>query len=215
MKTKKIGMVISVLLNIAVAAATLFAVIEGWKIGDGTVETARSLRTFRYFTTDSNILSGISCAALAAYTVIHPKKDSAASRFFIMLKFVGVCSVMLTFLVVIFFLGPNQGYGYMLSGANLWLHMICPLAALVCFLFFDGGLIRGGAASLIGALPTLLYGALYLFEVVLLENWPDFYGFNAGGKWYISLVAVIGGATLLSFLLSRIKNILSKKADIS
>jgi hypothetical protein len=212
MKTKKIGTVISVLLNIAVAAATFFAVIEGWKIGDGTAETARSLRTFRYFTTDSNILSGISCAALAVYTLIHPKKDSAAARFFIKLKFVGVCSVMLTFLVVIFFLGPNQGYGYMLSGANLWLHAICPLAAFAGFLLFDGGLTQSGKGSLIGALPTLLYGAVYFCEVVLLKRWPDFYGFNAGGKWYISLVAVIGGAALFSFLLSRIKNLLSKKS---
>lgn len=38
-------------------------------------------------------------------------------------------------------------------------------------------------------------------QVVVLGNWSDFYAFNAGGLWYISLIVVNGTAYLFASFL--------------
>ena len=53
-------------------------------------------------------------------------------------------------------------------------------------------------------LPVVLYGALYLYKVVLVpeeSRWEDFYGFNKGGKWRTSFTAMIVGAFLVCVIL--------------
>ena len=56
--------------------------------------------------------------------------------------------------------------------------------------------------SLLGLLPVLLYGLLYLNKVVSRKEWDDFYGFNRDGKWPLSFAAMLIGTALLCLLLS-------------
>ena len=54
--------------------------------------------------------------------------------------------------------------------------------------------------ALTGVVPVLLYGAVYLYKVVYApeeRRWEDFYGFNKGGKWLISLSAMIVGTLVV------------------
>ena len=50
-------------------------------------------------------------------------------------------------------------------------------------------------------LPVLLYGWLYLRQVVLSGVWPDFYGFNKNGKWRLSFSLMILGTVAAAVLL--------------
>ena len=52
--------------------------------------------------------------------------------------------------------------------------------------------------ALLGLVPSLLYGAVYFDMVVVKKRWEDFYRFNVGGKWYISVAAML----LLSFAIA-------------
>ena len=54
---------------------------------------------------------------------------------------------------------------------------------------------------LLGVLPIIAYGILYLNKVLLEKTWDDFYGFNKGGKWKISVAAMTIGCFLVSFVL--------------
>ena len=56
--------------------------------------------------------------------------------------------------------------------------------------------------SLVGLIPVLLYGLLYLNKVVFRKQWDDFYGFNRDGKWRLSFAAMVGATALLCLLLS-------------
>ena len=90
------------------------------------------------------------------------------------------------------------------GGNNLFLHMICPLLAVVSFIFDCGGEKRlDPRLTPAGVLPTLIYGAVYFIMVIVVgrENggWADFYGFNMGGRWYVS-VAVMLAATYAAAL---------------
>ena len=52
-----------------------------------------------------------------------------------------------------------------------------------------------------GLLPVLLYGTLYLYKVVRVERWEDFYSFNKSGKWPLSFGGMVLGAFLTCLLL--------------
>ena len=51
--------------------------------------------------------------------------------------------------------------------------------------------------ALLGMLPVVLYGTLYLYKIKYApqeKRWDDFYGFNHKNRWKVSYVAMmIGG----------------------
>ncbi len=149
-----------------------------------------------YFTAQSNVL----CAAVALAVAVM-RLNGAVPAALLVFKFVATVAVLVTLLTVLFFLGPHYGYKVLFSGPDLWLHLICPLLALFAWLAWDRVPIPP-LLSLIGVIPVLLYGLLYLHKVVFAKAWEDFYGFNQGGKWPFSFAAMLGGAALLSLLLS-------------
>ena len=179
----------SLLCNLAIAVLALAAVAAHARHG--------SLRkVLRYFTAQSNIL----CAA-ATLAVAGMRLQGAVPAPLLLLKFVSTVAVLVTLLTVLFFLGPQLGYKTLFSGPDLWLHLVCPLLALFSWLRWDKMPVSP-LMSLLGVIPVLLYGLLYLSKVVYKKAWEDFYGFNRGGKWPLSFAAMAGGTALLCLLLS-------------
>ena len=90
----------------------------------------------------------------------------------------------------------------MYGRSNLWLHLICPLLCILSFLFADGGTPLPFSATFAALISMGLYGAVYLAEVVLIGTdrggWKDFYGFNRGGKWFVSLPLMLGVSYLIA-----------------
>ena len=156
-----------------------------------------SLRVvLRYFTSLSNVF----CAA-ASLALVCARLRGAVPVPVLLFKFAATVAVLVTLLTVLFFLGPQLGYKRLLSGPDLWLHLICPVLALLSWLGWER-IPVSPAASLLGVLPVLLYGGLYYYKVVQKKAWDDFYGFNRGGKWPLSALIMFGGAALLSLLLA-------------
>ena len=153
----------------------------------------------RYYTTLSNIL----CAA-ASLLVVLCRLSGTVPNWVLVFKHTGTVAVTLTLLVVLLYLGPvYKNYKDLLSGPSFFLHLFCPLLAIISRIAWDRP--SGGFGIVfLGVLPALLYGLLYFQKVVVApENrrWEDFYKFNGNGKWPVSAVSVIGGCFVISLLL--------------
>ena len=164
-------------------------------------ELRKRLNTFRYFTTDSNIFCAVSCL-VSALGLISLPEGAWLSHGLLVFRYIGTVAVTVTFLTVMFFLGPTIGYKPMLSDTSLWLHLICPVLAIVSLLLEKGSALFP-ADMLWGLVPVVLYGLLYLYMVVLRkgEKWEDFYGFNRNGKWPVSMALMFAGAGVICAVL--------------
>ena len=152
----------------------------------------------RFFTVQSNLL-----CTLASVIVAACRLSDAVPEAVLVLKFIGTVAVAVTLLTVMVFLGPTLGYGKLLTGPDLFLHLVCPLLALISYFVWDKPA-APWTVVLLGVLPVVLYAALYLYKVLLApeeKRWDDFYGFNRGGKWPVSLAAMLLGTLLISVVL--------------
>ena len=148
----------------------------------GGVLSSRGLASLKYFTVLSNLLEGFASLIWLSATLFGRRKNHRAE----VLKFIACMSVFLTFLTVVVFLGPLFGYAGMFSGANLWLHLIIPLAAIgECMVFVrESFSVR---ESLYTIVPVLVYAAGYLGNILvngrgnIVTGKNDFYGFVTWG----------------------------------
>jgi hypothetical protein len=172
--------IIDIILNLIVFADMVFFTIisfkndEGWKLKNGK-------RPLKYFT----FLSNVHLAVASLLIIIFRQ-----SFIVWMIKYTGTAAVTVTMLTVLVFLGPTIGYKIVLTGRELWMHLINPLIAIITFSFLERRSLPF-VYSLFGMLPVMLYGIMYLYKVLLAKEekrWDDFYGYNKGGKWYISFI---------------------------
>lgn len=179
---------LSVIINIALSVFVTGAIIIHIRKYPARI-------VMRYFTVLSNIL----CAA-AALAVAILRLCGSVPMPVLLLKYVGTCAVSVTLLTVLIFLGPRVGYKFLLTGPDLFLHLICPVLAIVSLIAWDGA-DMGFPVVFCGVLPTAAYAVLYLYKVVLApegKRWEDFYGFNKGGRWRLSAVLMLSGTFLIS-----------------
>ena len=177
--------IIDIILNLIVFADMVFFTIisfkndEGWKLKNGK-------RPLKYFT----FLSNVHLAVASLLIVILPN-----SFIVWMIKYTGTAAVTVTMITVLVFLGPTIGYKKVLTGRELWMHLINPLIAIFTFTILERRSLPF-VYSLFGMLPVILYGIMYLYKVLLAKEekrWDDFYGYNKGGKWYISIILMMIG----------------------
>ena len=161
----------------------------------------------RFFTTLSNML----CAAASLLTALAINAGGIPEWIW-MLKYIGTAAVTVTMLTVLFFLAPSFGKGalkVLLSGTDLFMHLITPLLALVSFCVFEK---RGMTfcQSLWGMLPVVLYGPVYLYKILFAlpeKRWDDFYGFNKQGKWPVAFAGMVLGTFLICMGLMALQNV--------
>ncbi len=177
-------------LNLLIFLITLILVICFFR-KEGRWDSGNVKKAFRFFTVQSNAL----CAGAALLMCLAPGSDWAWT-----LKYVGTAAVTVTMLTVLLFLGPSLGsYRELLEGPDLYMHLVTPLLALISFCVLE----RRGLSlpvALLGLLPTALYGVLYAYKILAAppeKAWKDFYGFNRGGKWGISLACMLLGTLLI------------------
>ena len=196
--TKKISIIINLIIVLWMAYCTYNIFSEGL----GGNMSGNNITAFRYYTIDSNVFAAISALVMLIARITKGQPGSFATNF----KYYGTCTVTVTLITVAAFLGPTIGYKEMFVGDNLYMHLIGPLLCVVSFCFADRGhkiTIGHARKSLV---PTIVYGFVYLFMVVVFKRWPDFYGFNIGGKWYISFAAMIIGAFVISIVIKALHN---------
>lgn len=158
---------------------------------------------FRYFTTLSNMLSAAACLLTGFFAALGDVPEWVW-----LLKFVGTAAVTVTMLTVFLVLAPSIGKGWekeLLTGqvSDFFMHLISPLLALVSFCVFE----RRDLAfpqALLGVIPVILYGALYLYKIRYApegKRWPDFYGFTRGGKVFLPFAGMVAGTFAICMIL--------------
>ncbi len=187
----------SVIINAVIFAVT-FAIIISHFRKEGSWRFRYGLKQFRYFTVLSNTL----CAIAALFMAIS-QIGGAVSRPVFLLKYLGTVSVTLTLLTVVLFLAPSQGgFAQWFAGDLFYTHLAGPLLAILSFCLLERQRMSLGTAML-GLVPMLLYGAVYICKVILApeaQRWEDFYGFNKNGMWLITGVVMLLGTALICLL---------------
>ena len=197
-------MAVSIVLNALIVLGTAVCVLRDLFDRREGRTVRGNLTMFRFFTVLSNILSGAAAAVTLACAAAGTAPTGA-----VLFKFAATAAVSVTLLTVLGFLGPSQGYAAMFAGTGIYEHLFGPLFAIVSFCFFDPGEGVPFALSLLGLVPTVAYGIVYMIEVVVIGEkkggWPDFYGFNAGEKWAFSCTAMVVGTFAVCCLLKLLR----------
>ena len=191
----------SIIINAAIFVATFAVVISHFR-KDGVWRFRNGVKQFRYFT----VLSNTFCA-IAALLMAISQIGGSVSRAVFLLKYLGTVSVTLTFLTVLLFLAPFQGgFAKWFAGDFFYTHMAGPLLAILSFCLMERRPMDLGTAML-GLVPMLIYGAVYVYKVMLApedQRWEDFYGFNRNGMWLVSGVAMLVGTSLICLAFWRV-----------
>ena len=117
-----------------------------------------------------------------------------------MLKYVSTVAVTVTMLTVFIFLMPvYRTITGLLKGYDLFMHLLTPVMAAVSLCVFERHPISLLTAAS-GVIPVCVYGIWYLYQTIYApeeKRWEDFYRFNMGGKWPISLVSMLTATFLI------------------
>ena len=172
--------------------------------------------TFRFFTTDSNILAAIcSLAAAVCEGRILLKKTDALPKAAVLLKCVGTVSVMLTFCTTVFFLVPVYGPALLLGKYTI-VHVATPLLSLVSFAVLETVYPVRFRFVPLAIIPMAIYGIVYLTEVVVIGEqnggWRDFYAFNRTGQWYLTGVIMLAAVFVIACLTALFHNAFVKRS---
>lgn len=179
--------------------------------------TAMGLYSLKFFTVLSNLLVGAASLIYAVYLVRFLRNGTAVPRWAHLLKYAGTVATTVTLMTVLLFLGPTIGYPPMFVGANLWFHLIVPVAAIVGFVFFDTMHSLSFRETLLGVVPTLLYGIVYCANILIngVGQAPytnDWYGFTMWGVQFMPVVfLVMLLATWLFAIAIRVGNVIVRK----
>lgn len=181
--------------DIFIVFLTLFALIVMYcGLDISQLLSAKGISMLKYYTVDANFLTAF--AALLAIpwelrAAGNPGK--ALPHGILLLYFAGVVSLAVTFLTVIFFLGPLLGWAKICEGSNLCMHLIMPVFVLILFVWSGYGREISAGERIIGILPTALYGTGYLIHILMTDtsfgtNGNDWYGF---AQWGLGMLAPV------------------------
>ena len=203
-----------VIINIIIIISSLGA----WLVmvfSNGGMLTDTGFRSLKYFTVLSNIFEGI--ASIVWINAVRKNDGDRDARIekAERLKYMAAVSVALTFMTVMFFLGPLYGYIAMLSGVNFFLHLVAPVLAIAECIFLSGT-IYTRRDNRLAVIPMLIYGTLYLANNLIngIGEWPDtndWYGFL---NWGLPIGLVIfAGLCLITWLAGALIRVINNYHD--
>jgi hypothetical protein len=179
---------------------------------EGGVLQASGIENFKFYTVLTNVFCGIIAAVYLVLILLNKNTDKMSA-----LKLAAVCGVAITFAVVAFMFGPLYGFPQFYKRGNLFFHLLEPLAAMAEFI-----MVRRKKMpfkyTVIAAVPTLLYGAGYLANILINGiggPWPDtndFYAFLSWG-WPVG-IAIFAVITLSAFSVACIFRAISNKRAV-
>lgn len=180
--------------------------------------------TLRYYTTDSNLLCGIASLFYILFRIpsLNREGKGVVSRYFqskeqktafssaklpssiALLRYISTVSLMVTFVVVLLVLGPEQGYAYeFLEGRKLFSHLLCPFLSLLLFVLEEENTKRRWRWISYAVYTTLLYAVpLIILNALGLVSGP--YSFlkireQSLGKTAFWIVTILSGNAFLAW----------------
>ena len=188
-----------ILSNIFIAITTVAAVIVVEIYGSRAGRLDNNGFPFWQNIATFTVLSNIYLAIIATISTIYiiMRKSSSFPRWLTTLYLSAVCSAMITFLTVIFYLAPmravaGKNYFDVLLEPMFFLHFFNPVLSAVIYIFFMDGAKLPLKSRLLALIPFIIYAIIYLVFVVILKICPDFYGLTFGGRYYLTPLVFIG-----------------------
>ncbi len=173
-----------------------------------------------YYTIDSNILMAAACM-LDIYYQVRAGKGETVPKWIKKVKFLGVCCMSITFLVVFCVLAPQGGIvGYCRSffeGALKYQHFLCPLLAIVGFFVVDSKqeAVDKTTAKL-SLIPTVCYAiATTTGNIIKVMHGPYPFLYVYEQPIYMSVlwaIIILGMAYGISWGLQKINNKVYEKS---
>ena len=191
---------IALILNIAAAVIGLVAV--------GLRLSRRVDDFFLYYTQLSNVV-GIVSSVL--YILFRNTGREGLGRFVRAVRYLGVCVLAMTFVVVMFIFIPVSGSVKSLLDTphGVLQHAVCPVISVASYVFFEKGL-RARRAVLIPLGATAVYAfAIYTLNFLRLAPAPypffDVYNNSIVGLvlWFLGLLLLIGALSVAVFACNR------------
>lgn len=212
-KTHAINSWLNLIFSVGIVACVFVAVVINLLASPNEFVEEVGVKTFRMFTVLSNMLVAISVAMTIPFTIDGIRqRNYHLPRWIVNLIFISTTCVALTFIVSLTLLSAYAGFDrMMLSGSNLFLHTIVPIATIITFLFINVYHTVKFRATFYALIPILIYAIIYLISAIIIGKdnggWRDHYHFNEFIPWYfvfiIIFVLVFGIATLLRVVHNR------------
>ena len=151
---------LSIALNLFIVWAEPIALPMSWDWGKEQM--------FIFYTEDSNILSACICAMVAVGQLVCIFTGRELPRWLHTLKYIATCCLTMTFLTVVFVLGPycadQGGVVFLLTESSmLYHHLLNPLCALVSFVLLEREPKLPARCVPLALVPTMLYGSVALW----------------------------------------------------
>lgn len=201
MSKNRIFNLVDLIVNFLIFGFTVLSVVSYFTFGGVGNMSVIGFYCFKYFTVDSNVLVSIGSGIIIYFNIKNLINDTNKIPLWAEItKFIGVSGVMIAMLTVILFLGPTLGWGTMYQGVNTIMHLVTPLLTLLSFVFLERRKLNINLAMTSMA-PVIIYGTVYLINVLITKVWEDFYGFNRDGLWAVSIVVMILSSYVLGILL--------------
>lgn len=209
MKKKIASLVMNIVTVLSVIVGILMIfLIEMPQAGAAADST---FRTFRYFTTDSNLLMGIFALVFLIDQILELKgKIQEIPSYVYLLKLIGTVQVSVTFFTVVFYLAPALGENFyvMFLGHNFFYHLFVPVLSMVSFLFLEKTEKISFRKTFFSMLPVLVYGIYYMANAFLhmtdgkVPPEYDWYGFAQGGVAlsFVAFIAMMIATYLITLL---------------
>ena len=205
---EKISIVVDIIIIILVVIGTIIMFMGA---ADETGLTASGFYNLKYFTVLSNEFCGI-------VTIIDLiKRLLGKSKVSLLMKYMAVTSVGLTFSIIAFFLQPMYREMNMYKGGNLVFHLIVPVIAMLGFVLLDKQApdeVIPFRYTIIAAIPSVIYGFGYMINILIngKGEWPntnDWYGFLNWG-WSMGVV-IFAGVVLINWIVALVIRVLFNK----
>ena len=131
---KKIAILCSIFLNLCIVRWEPVAIRMTWE--------AVGSQTFTFYTENSNVFAFFVCLLVAVCQVICLFTGRQLPRWVKTLKYIATCCLTMTFLTVVFVLGPmyedgNGWYIMLCTSSMLYHHLLNPLAAIFSFVLLE------------------------------------------------------------------------------
>ena len=151
---------LSIALNLFIVWAEPIALPMSWDWGKEQM--------FIFYTEDSNILSACICAMVAVSQLVCIFTGKELPRWLHTLKYIATCCLTMTFLTVVFVLGPycadQGGVVFLLTESSmLYHHLLNPLCAFVSFVLLEREPKLPARCVPLALVPTMLYGSVALW----------------------------------------------------
>lgn len=176
----------------------------------GLLLTVRSLKTFSYFTTLSNVAIDLILIVFMVADLALLKsngKNRMKTNTWYIIKFFLTVSITITFLVFMFILAPTMSGGIWAAyfdyyGYSFCLHFLTPLLAIVDFLLYDYEYVSTKKDVLYATIPALFYVVCITIAGYSGVRWGNmsapynFLNFMAPTGWFGYDISLIGPETL-------------------